>query len=108
MLAITPTNQYSGVLAETVLHTIVFRACIGGQTRTDNLMIPDHGFYQLKYSYILSIAEVLKSFPVASHGESFIPPSASNILQRFIFLLVYFGYPVIYCGNHYFDKPYCY
>jgi hypothetical protein len=33
----------------------------------------------------MSVAEVLKSFPVASHGESFIPPSASNILSYFLF-----------------------
>lgn len=51
MLAVTPTNL-----------------CIAGQTRTDNPMIPDHGFYQLKYCY------VLKSIPAASHGEYFIPP----------------------------------
>lgn len=34
MLAITPTNQYSGVLFEAVLHTIVFRACSLYRIRT--------------------------------------------------------------------------
>jgi hypothetical protein len=86
--------------------------CIGGQARTDNLIrqLADE-FYRLKYSDMflaLSVAEVLKSFPVASHGESFIPPSASNILQCLLFLFIDLAYPVIHCCDHYFDKPYHY
>ena len=58
MLAITLTNHCSGAFIDAMLHTTLSRVCIGGQTRTDNLMIPDHGFYQLKYSYVYSVDEV--------------------------------------------------
>ncbi len=52
-------------------------------------MIPDHVFYRLKYFYVLHPfgGWSLKSFPVASHGESFIPPSAANYFMRFFIRL---------------------
>ncbi len=52
MLAITPTNQNSGVPAETVLHTIVFRACIVGKIRTCSLSVPGGVSNQLECYYI--------------------------------------------------------
>ncbi len=68
MLAVTLTNRYRCNNYITTMHS---RVCIEGQTRTDNLMIPDHEFYQLKYFYIFSLKELLeKGSPVASHRGS--------------------------------------
>ncbi len=55
MLAVTPTNR------------LFFKRGIEGQARTDNLKIPDHEFYQLKYFYILISKRLEKGAFVASH-----------------------------------------
>lgn len=60
MLTVTPTNRYS---CNRYAATMFSRVCTGGQARTDNRMIPDHGFYPLKYSCVHGQRTFRKSCP---------------------------------------------
>ena len=87
MLAVTPTNRYSCNMllqlsfqglesvpgsnrypqVESLRSWTIRRTdqnCIAGQTRTDNLMTPDHEFFQLKYCYVFNQRTFFKMAPL--------------------------------------------